>query len=380
MGANLIKTIVLFCIIGLVFPLMSQSDSDLGLPHGIKTVVIDPGHGGKDPGAHGTFANEKNIVLDIGLRLGEYIKSKYPEINVIYTREKDVFVRLEDRAKIANDNHADLFISIHANAASPAAYGTETYVLGLHRTKSQEEIAKRENSTIFFEDGATASKDFELSPDAIIARQIQLSVFLNQSIDVASKVQAHFKALGRHDRGVKQAGFLVLYHATMPSMLIEIGFITNPEEEKFMNSEAGKIKLANAIFRGFQEYKAEIEGINILVEDGKGYEESLEEVRSIASTSIVNNEKKGAVYFKVQIETSRTELPLNSSRFKNINVQQYKDEGLFKYTTGAFENDFDSASRYKDQMKEIGFKYAFVVAFMDGKRISIDEGLKKIKN
>ncbi|MFA5574181.1 MAG: N-acetylmuramoyl-L-alanine amidase [Brumimicrobium sp.] len=359
---------------------MSQSDSDLGLPHGIKTVVIDPGHGGKDPGAHGTFANEKNIVLDIGLRLGEYIKSKYPEINVIYTREKDVFVRLEDRAKIANDNHADLFISIHANAASPAAYGTETYVLGLHRTKSQEEIAKRENSTIFFEDGATASKDFELSPDAIIARQIQLSVFLNQSIDVASKVQAHFKALGRHDRGVKQAGFLVLYHATMPSMLIEIGFITNPEEEKFMNSEAGKIKLANAIFRGFQEYKAEIEGINILVEDGKGYEESLEEVRSIASTSIVNNEKKGAVYFKVQIETSRTELPLNSSRFKNINVQQYKDEGLFKYTTGAFENDFDSASRYKDQMKEIGFKYAFVVAFMDGKRISIDEGLKKIKN
>jgi len=379
-GANLIKTIVLFCIIGLVFPLMSQSDSDLGLPHGIKTVVIDPGHGGKDPGAHGTFANEKNIVLDIGLRLGEYIKSKYPEINVIYTREKDVFVRLEDRAKIANDNHADLFISIHANAASPAAYGTETYVLGLHRTKSQEEIAKRENSTIFFEDGATASKDFELSPDAIIARQIQLSVFLNQSIDVASKVQAHFKALGRHDRGVKQAGFLVLYHATMPSMLIEIGFITNPEEEKFMNSEAGKIKLANAIFRGFQEYKAEIEGINILVEDGKGYEESLEEVRSIASTSIVNNEKKGAVYFKVQIETSRTELPLNSSRFKNINVQQYKDEGLFKYTTGAFENDFDSASRYKDQMKEIGFKYAFVVAFMDGKRISIDEGLKKIKN
>ena len=146
----------------------------------IKTIVIDAGHGGKDPGCHGASSNEKTVCLNIALKLGESIKKKYPGIKVIYTRDKDVFVELDERANIANKSKADLFICIHANAASATAYGAETYVLGLHRTESQQKVAERENSTIYLEeDKGEKYKDFDMSPDAIIARQIQLKVFVN---------------------------------------------------------------------------------------------------------------------------------------------------------------------------------------------------------
>ena len=171
------------------------------------------------------------------------IEDRYPEIEVLYTRKTDVFVELAERAKIANRNDADLFICIHANAASPQAYGTETYVLGLHRTDAQQRVAERENSTIHLEDDKGEKyKDFDLSPDAIIARQLQLSVFLDQSINFASKLQKEFKAIGRYNRGVKQAGFLVLYKTTMPSVLIETGFLTNPTEEKFLSDSTTQRK------------------------------------------------------------------------------------------------------------------------------------------
>ena len=213
----------------------------------IKTVVIDAGHGGKDPGCHGASAQEKHVCLSMALMLGDMIKEKYPNIRVVYTRNKDVFVELNERAKIANRNNADLFICIHANAASSKAYGTETYVLGLHRTESQQKVAERENSIIHLEeDGGAKYDDFDLSPDAIIARQIQLSVFLDQSISFASKLQLEFKSIGRFDRGVKQAGFLVLYKTTMPSVLIETGFLTNPKEEKFLSITETQMQMANS--------------------------------------------------------------------------------------------------------------------------------------
>lgn len=375
MRTKIFKTIVLIAFLGVIIPVMGQE-------HGIKTVVIDAGHGGKDPGTHGALTNEKTVVLSIALKLGDYLKSKFPEIDVIYTRDKDVFVELAERAKIANSNNADLFISIHANSATPAAYGTETFVLGLHRTKSQEDVAKRENSTIFFEeDNGAKYSGFDLSPDAIIARQIQLSVFLNQSISLASRIQNHFTSIGRNDRGVKQAGFLVLYKTTMPSMLVEVGFLTNPAEEKFLHSEKGQIKMANSIFKAFQEYKAELEGVNVLVENGRGYESALVEAAIVDAEPIIEEkEAKDVIYFKVQVETSRSKLDPNHDRFKNINVQEYKENDLFKYTSGVFKNDLEAASNYKNQMRELGFEHAFVVAFMNDKRIPIDQAIRLVKN
>ena len=227
----------------------------------IETVVIDAGHGGKDPGCHGKFSKEKHVCLSMALKLGALIKKKYPELKVIYTRETDVFVELGERANIANKARADLFICIHANAASPAAFGTETYVLGLHRSESQQKVASRENSIIELEeDGGAQYKNFDLSPDAIIAKRLQLSVFLDHAIMFAQYLQAEFKKLGRRDRGVKQAGFMVLYKTTMPSVLIETGFLTNPSEEIFIGKETGQNKMANAMLAAFEKYKRNIEG------------------------------------------------------------------------------------------------------------------------
>jgi len=377
---NIFKTIVLFVLLGCVHPIIGQENLDDVMSSGIKTVVIDPGHGGKDPGCHGGLTNEKTVVLAIGLKLGEYIKSKYPNINVIYTRDSDEFIELDNRAKIANDNHADVFISIHANAGGSAAYGTETYVLGLHRTESQQEVAERENSTILFEENSEEKyKDFELTPDAIIARQLQLSVFLNQSINLASRIQSQFKAIDRRDRGVKQAGFLVLYKTTMPSVLIETGFLTNQSEEKFLNDPVNQIKMANTIFKAFQEYVADIQGVNVLVENGKGFESSIKKINNQEGETVVVKEKENQVYFKVQVETSREKLALNHKRFNNVNVREYEQDGLYKYTAGLFENNFEEANQYKVEMQKLGFEHAFVVGFLNGKRIPIAEAIKMSK-
>jgi N-acetylmuramoyl-L-alanine amidase len=348
----------------------------------IKTVVIDAGHGGKDPGCHGSSAHEKNVCLSMALKLGKYIKEKYPNVKVIYTRDKDVFVELDERAKIANKSNADLFICIHANSASPTAYGTETYVLGLHRADAQAKVAERENAVINFEDDKGEKyKAYEMSPDAIIARQLQLSVFLDHSINFATKLQSEFKALGRHDRGVRQAGFLVLYKTTMPSVLIETGFLTNPDEEKFLADTASHTKMATAMFTAFEKYKCELEGVEYKAEKSKDNKEVPEKtpekiVDKNDEGSKTNEIDKTAVYFKVQIETSEKKIALNSLRFKGLNVEEYTQDNLYKYTVGAYKNDFKSANAYKNEMREKGFSNAFVVAFQNGVRINLEKALK----
>ncbi len=339
----------------------------------IKTVVIDAGHGGKDPGCHGASANEKNVCLSIALKLGELIKKKFPEIKVVYTRDKDVFVELDERANIANKAKADLFICIHANSASPSAYGAETYVLGLHRTESQQHVAERENSTIFLEDDKGEKyKEFDMSPDALIARQIQLAVFLDQSILFAEKLQKEFKSIGRYDRGVRQAGFLVLYKTTMPSVLIETGFLTNPNEEKFLADVEGQTKMANSMFAAFEKYKNELEGV-----DGQ----TTDTTQGTTDTQVkpsVNDESntKDKVVFRVQIETSSTKITATSSRFKGFQVFEYVQDNLYKYTVGTFVGDYKSANEYKAKMKEEGFVNAFVVAFLNGERINLEKAIK----
>ncbi len=258
------RSILLFLACFLIpFSASAQGSST---PFRLKTIVIDAGHGGQDPGNLGTGrykSKEKDIALDVALRVGGYIKTQFPEITVKYTRDKDVFIGLSDRADVANKSKADLFLSIHCNAATnPSALGVETYALGVHKTQENLEVAMKENSSIYLEeDYKTKYEGFDPnSPESIIALTIMQSAFLQQSLSIAKYIQDQFRSrVGRKDRGVKQAGFLVLRRTTMPSILIELGFLTNASEEDFLNSEDGKAYMASAIFRGFKEYKEMVE-------------------------------------------------------------------------------------------------------------------------
>jgi len=246
----------------LLFTLVCVSCS-AGNTFAIKTVVIDAGHGGKDPGASGPGkTNEKDVALAVALKLGADIQKNYPDVNVIYTRKTDVFIELHERAEIANKNKADLFIAIHCNSStSPTVYGTSTYVLGLHRTEANLEVAKRENSVILLENDR--DKNYEFDPNSSegnIIMSLRQNAFLDQSIDIASKIEAQYETSAkRKSLGVKQAGFYVIYKTAMPSLLSEIGFISNPNEEKFLVSEKGQEQIANSIFKAFKDYKFEME-------------------------------------------------------------------------------------------------------------------------
>jgi N-acetylmuramoyl-L-alanine amidase len=345
----------------------------------IKTVVIDAGHGGKDPGCHGASAHEKDVCLAMALELGKAIQAKYPNIKVVYTRDKDVFVELDERAHIANKANANLFICIHANSASPSAYGTETYVLGLHRTDAQAKIADRENSVIEFESDKEKYKDFDMTPDALILRQLQLSIYLDHSISFAEKLQSEFKSIGRYDRGVRQAGFLVLYKTTMPSVLIETGFLTNGEEEKFLADKDNQKKMAQAMFSAFEKYKKEREGVASQTKGGGTTTTVKTETNGTNtnnSTNTVADNSSNDVYFRVQIETSETKISLTAPKFKGLPVQEYKQDNLFKYTAGDFKNDFKLANNYKTELRSMGFSNAFVVAFQNGERINLEKAIK----
>lgn len=358
----------------------------------LKTVVIDAGHGGHDSGCLGASNYEKHVCLSIALKLGESIKKNFPDVKVIYTRDKDVFVELHERAAIANRNKADLFICIHANSASPSAYGAETYVLGLHKTDSQKQVAERENSIIKLEqDKGARYKNIDLSPDALIIIQLQMSVYLNQSILFAERLQSEFKSIGRHDRGVRQAGFLVLHQTTMPSVLIETGFLTNPNEEKFLGSKDGQSQMADAMFRAFKRYKNKLEGVSEQTSSGSGNSTPIEKEEPVkpkdsdkvenpfdkpVSSSSSKNEPQDTVVFRIQFDMSEKQIAPTSSRFKGLEVFEYKHDNLYKYATGRFVKDFKGANEYKNEVRKLGFSTAFVVAFLNGERINLEKGIK----
>ncbi len=233
--------------------------------HKIRTIVIDAGHGGHDPGNTGTKTRkqaEKDVALSIALRLGEYITLNIKDVRVIYTRDKDVFVELRERAAIANRKNADFFLSIHCNSGNTTVSGTETFIMGLHKTQDNLEVSKRENASILLE------KDYIVnyegydpqSPEANIIFEMFQNSFQQQSLLLASKIENQFKTRPKHrSRGVKQAGFLVLYKTAMPSILIETGFLTNHEEEKYLHTPEGQDFIAGSIFKAFRDYKSEIE-------------------------------------------------------------------------------------------------------------------------
>ncbi|PID95217.1 MAG: cell wall hydrolase [Bacteroidetes bacterium] len=336
----------------------------------VKTVVIDAGHGGKDSGASSGGVKEKDIALKIALKLGAYITEGLPDVKVIYTRKDDRFIELHRRAAIANEAHADLFISIHCNAnRSSNPYGTETYVMGLHKSKANLEVAKKENASILLEDNYEneyQGYDPNLPENTIIFSLFQ-NAYLNQSLSIASMVEEQFrKRVNRHDRGVKQAGFLVLYRTTMPGILIETGFLTNPSERKFLNSDKGQVYIASAIYRAFKSYKKQQEEENNRVMDCS------EEANTSPAKPQEPEPKKESpqpnpISFSVQFLTSK----LDNKEFKDLTkVKVYTHGGLFKYVSGEFST-FEEAWQYKKQVVKLGYKDAFVVAFKNNKRIDI---------
>lgn len=332
---------------------------------GCKTVVIDAGHGGKDPGCHGKKSKEKEVALGIALALGKKIEENFKDVKVIYTRKTDVFVELDERAKIANDNNADLFICIHANSAgSASAKGADSYVLGLHRTAAQKEIARRENAVVELESNPKKYED--ITPDKLIARTMQLSVYLNQSILFANNIQKEFKKLGRVDRGVKQAGFVVLYKTTMPSVLIESGFLTNASDEAFLSKKENQVKMAGAIFNAFKIYKEDRDKVAKAIEENDG-------------EPVKEEEKKPEVEFKIQLASSGTKIETQAYNFKGLtNVECKKVDRYYRY----FYGHTSSYEKIKESLKVAqnkGYKDAFILAFSEGNRISLKKAINLAK-
>ena len=244
------------------FVLLSSFGSLGPGPYRLKTIVIDAGHGGKDPGCIGKISKESMVSLAIAKKLGQMVEAHLPNVKVVYTRDENRFVELHDRAGIANKNNASLFVSIHCNSGERNAFGTETYTMGLHTTRGNLEVAKRENAVILQEDNYQEKYDgFDPnSPLGHILFSNYQSSYIDKSLLLAEKIETQFKQrVGRSSRGVKQAGLLVLWKSAMPSVLIEVGFLTNEGEEKYLNDELGQTYMASAIYRAIRDYKNEIE-------------------------------------------------------------------------------------------------------------------------
>lgn len=360
---------LIYCLTGLlcVAFLAGQSVRAAGKPF---TVVIDAGHGGKDPGAIGKHAREKNINLGVALKLGEKIRRNHPDIKIVYTRKTDKFVELQERSAIANRAKADLFISIHTNSAkSASARGTETYTLGLARTEENLEVAKRENSVILLEDDFTTRYEgFDpKSTESYIMFEFLQDKHMEQSINLASSIQKEFKGSARrNDRGVRQAGFLVLRTTGMPSVLVELGYISNPDEEKYLNSEKGQHTLAQSIYQAFKDYKTECDrkqkGTYVA---GTGQTAKPERTPSAAAAATGSGEP---IVYKIQFLTSGTRLKDSSPHFKGLKeIDWYQEKGLYKYTCYACTSKQEIERKLTEVRKK--FKDAFIVRFQQDKKI-----------
>lgn len=363
----------------------------------LKKVVIDPGHGGKDPGAVGSKSQEKDIVLSIAMKVGKYIEDNHKDVEVIYTRKDDTFVEVFRRADIANENNADLFISIHANASKDRrAYGSETFAMGLHTSKENLEVARKENKAILFEENyAERYEGYDPnSPESYIVFSLMQNTFLHQSLDFASHIQDQFRdRVRRADRGVKQAGFLVLWRTTMPSVLIEVGFISNPEEEKYLMSEEGQVHLASAIYRAFRDYKENIEKrsntgnvqatrMQPPVVNNKTNTEVIQS-RDTSTSLNLNSEQVRIqsqdvpVIFRVQVSASSNRITLDSDFFRGLDfVAEFHSGGIYRYTVGQASN-LEQAVELRRKVNEY-FPDAFLVASHNGKLISVQEALKHL--
>ncbi len=365
----------------------------------IKTVVIDPGHGGHDPGCLGGHTREKHLALAIGKKVATAIRQQFPEVKVIMTRDKDVFIPLHERAKIANRNNADLFISIHCNfmPGSKATKGSETYVMGLHTAEHNLEVAKRENEAILLEENYEQHYDFDPnSPEAHIMLSMFQNAYLEQSILFAERVEANIHAVAqRKSRGVKQAGFYVLKATTMPSVLVETGFLSNRDEEAYLNTEEGQNAMASAVLQAFAEYKGMVEtgklNTSPVIADlpppppqeptvVRVAEQSPTTYKSPpANPDLKIKQSPDIVQFCIQVAAATQPVDASQSQWQRLPfpIEVVQEGNYYKYQARGFV-DLDEALRAKKQLQTRGFKDAFLVAYKNGEKISIDEAKKEL--
>lgn len=362
-------------------------------PNPVKTIVIDPGHGGRDPGGVGSKTQEKDIVLSVSLILEELLNKYFPDIEVILTRDSDVFIPLHERAEIANKAKADLFISLHCNIApnKSQVMGSETFVLGLHRAKENLEVAKRENAVITLED------DYEQnyggydpnSPEGHIIISAYQNAYLGHSIRFASLVEQEFQTTAkRKSRGVKQAGFLVLRQTTMPSVLVEAGFLSNSQEEAYLNSLVGQRQISLSLLRAIQQYLRDWGYEPVAVEKQPTQQNSKSQT-PLANTennepesevsapdntvSSQNDEKKENSFYTVQLMT--TSSPIDLSEHQKISGQEFfslSEDGKFRLLNGVF-SDYHTAAKHRAVLKNQGYEDAFIIGVQDQKRIPLAE-------
>ena len=385
-------------------------------------LVIDAGHGGHDAGAVGAFSKEKNINLSVALAFGRLVEDNCPDVRVVYTRKRDVFVPLQRRADIANDNRADLFISIHTNALPKGriAYGAETYTLGTARAKANLEVAKRENGVIVYEENyKEVYKGFDPNKtESYIIFEFMQDRYMKQSIDLARCIQRQYVShAGRRNKGVHQAGFLVLRATSMPSVLTELGFISTPAEEKFLNSKEGVRRMAQSIYNGFVQYRRENDkdvrdklipadepapapaaktddapaaatngraGGDAAEARDKKPEARDEKPEASDKQTGAGDEKPaaqaeaGRPVFKVQLFMSDRRLREGDSRLKDVpQAGCYRDGGMYKYTAGATASYAEANSLRRELAPR--FKGAFVVAFIDGERVNLNDAIRESK-
>lgn len=346
-------------------------------------VVLDAGHGGHDPGNMGNGHKEKDISLNIVLDVGKQLE-KNPNIKVVYTRDKDIFVDLFERGQIANKANADLFVSVHCNSHKSDAHGAETFVLGTHRNQTNFEVAKKENSVIFLEsDYKSKYGNFDPnSPESIMSILISQEEYLDQSIMLASLIQDRFtNKLKRTNRGVKQAGFIVLHQTVMPSVLVEVGFLTNREEGAYLNSAAGQKDMSNSVTSAILEYKHNLDGNvgNFVFDydaDTAKSSQIVELLKPIENIKIIDN----SITYKVQIAATSRAIDPKPNNFKGLqNISREKEDGLFKYFYGNTSN-YNITKTLEEEAIKKGYKSCFIVAYKDGKKISLNEALKTTAN
>lgn len=320
-------------------------------------IVIDAGHGGKDIGARGVVENEKDITLDVALRFGQLIEKNFKDVQVIYTRKTDVFLELWERARIANKNHANLFVSIHCNsAANKSAYGSETFVMGLRRMEENMEVSKRENSVILLEDDQERYQKFDPNDEeAVIAFEIMHSAYLDQSIKYASLVENEFSRGGRSSRGVKQNIFHVLRENASPSVLVELGFISNYDEGTYLSTEKGKQERAESLFQAFKKYKQEYDE-----KDGRiVVEEKPKEVEKPVA----------GLTYKIQILVSKNKYAPSAKQLNGLtDVEVVQAGDLYKYYYGNTNLASERDQLLNYAIKK-GFKDAFVVEFVNNEKL-----------
>ncbi len=383
-------------------------------------LVIDAGHGGHDAGARGSFSSEKNINLNVALAFGKYVEKNCPDVKVIYTRKTDVFIPLHKRADIANKNHADVFVSIHTNAlpGGKVARGLETYTMGMRRSDEKLSAAQRENAVITYEsDYKQRYEGYDPnSPESAIMFEFIHDKNMAKSVELAKLVQKNVcSSAARPDKGVKQDVFLVLRETSMPACLIELGFITTPDEERLLNDEISIDNIAKGIYNAFAKYKSDnFSGYEVPYEaatpekvriptvvpqnpyteqnNPKASEATGNRSKQSAESQDANKQRQTVVesntgrkantvacpVFKVQILASNTPLPQNSARLKDQdNVGMYEEGGMYKYTVGESEN-YNEINRLRSTLN-VKFPGCFVVAFMNGEKMNINDAIRQFR-